>query len=131
MSVRRRALAIGAALLALAGCTSKPDYPTYHFKSLAELADTLKPAGWSCSGARDEGQTRDSIAKYGWTQASCNDGALALYSSDAKRAELQANPWNALKPGWCRLDGGNWMVSGAQYQVEDAEKIVGGRKQCG
>lgn len=60
----------------------------------------------------------------------CEDGAIVIWTSDAKRAQLKTSAGNELQPGHCRIDGGNWTVTGTQYAVEDAQKQLGGKKTC-
>ncbi len=122
--MRTKTVAAAAlALIALAGCGHK-DYSQTHFQSTADLAKLID---WTCSSA---GSDADNLGKYGFSSIPCDDGSITLFNSDAKRDELESAPQNALKSGWCRIDGGNWSVSGSQYKVEDAEKILGGTKTC-
>jgi hypothetical protein len=116
-------IAVGA--IELAGCATK-DYTTYQFKSTDQLAGVI---GWQCVGG-DEVETRNSIARFGFMNDPCDDGYINLWNSDAKRDEIQGKPFNAMKPGTCRIEGGNWTVGGAQYQVEEAAKKLGGEKTC-
>ena len=127
----KRTIAV-AAILALSGCGSA-DYSQTQFKSIEELASVVSSVdGWSCSTSRldDEAHASESIAKNGWAPGTCEAGALAIYGSDAKRVALAAEPYNALKPGSCRLDGGNWTVWGQQYAVQTAKARMGGTLTC-
>lgn len=112
----------------LTGCSSTPSsYADYHFKSLEELAAVLDKAGWNCGDSvPDESATNASLGKYEWAQDTCDRGSIAVFASDAKRAEILSHDFNALEPGKARIDGGNWEVQGDQYMVEDAHKVLGG-----
>lgn len=119
------------AVLAVAGCASVPDYSEYHFKSVNELIAVVERAGWSCvDSTKDEAATANDLAQYGYANEACSNGSVTIVSSDAKRAQLDANPGNALRSGECRLDGGNWSVWGQQYLVEDAQKVMQGSLTC-
>lgn len=122
------------ALFLLVGCGAQPaDYSQYQFKSTAELGKTVEQlAGWSCTSTYrdDEEHTRESLGRYGFASLPCSNGSVSLIASDAKRAELAANPGNKLTPGNCRLDGGNWSIWGQQYIVEAAQKAMKGRLSC-
>jgi hypothetical protein len=127
------ALITGGTLL-LSGCGAQPaDYSQRQFKSAAELAKTVEQlAGWKCSETDrdDDSHTADSLAKYGFASVPCDNGSVTIIASDAKRAELAANPGNAIKAGYCRLDGGNWQVWGQQYIVQTAQKAMQGKLTC-
>lgn len=120
-------------VLLLSGCSNtSTSYVDYHFKSLEELADVLKKADWDCGDSVDgEEATNNSLAKYEWAQESCDRGSIALFASDAKRAEIVGHSFNALEPGKARIDGGNWEVLGDQYKVDDAQKLLGGTRTLG
>lgn len=77
--------------------------------------------------ADDKAQTDASLSEHGFASAPRNRGAIVIYASGEKRTELQANPANALEAGKARLEGGNWAVTGDQYIVEDAQKVLGGK----
>lgn len=119
-------LAVAAsALLLLTACSH--DYASEHFKSTAQVA---KIAGWQCDDAEDVQATQTDLRRRGFSSVPCGDGAITLWVSDAKRTELQSMPANALRSGWCEIDGGNWTLAGTQHAVEDAEKQLGGDKKC-
>ena len=120
--------------LLIAGCSGSADYARKQFGSVNELATTVSAVeGWSCMTDQfgDEAHTRESIATDGWASGTCSAGSLAIYGSDAKRLELASSEWNALLPGQCRLDGGNWSVWGQQYAIEAAQKKMSGKLTCG
>lgn len=123
-----------AAVLLLAGCGAQPaDYSQRQFKSTAELARAVEQlAGWNCSETErdDEAHTNESLAKYGWAFVSCSNGSVTIVASDAKRAELAANPGNKLNPGYCQLEGGNWSIWGQQYIVQAAQTAMQGKITC-
>jgi hypothetical protein len=120
--------------LLITGCSGGADYSKKQFGSVNELATAVSAVeGWSCMTDQlgDETHTREALALYGWASGTCSAGSLAIYGSDAKRSELASNEWNALLPGKCRLDGGNWSVWGQQYAVEAAQKKMSGELTCG
>lgn len=124
---RSTLLAVAAiAVLAGAGCSSH-DYTSEHFKSTSQVA---KIAKWDCGTDDTEDRTRSDLEQYGFSSLPCEDGAIVIWTSDAKRAQLETSAGNELQPGHCRIDGGNWTVTGTQYAVEDAQKQLGGKKTC-
>lgn len=123
--MKKWATLIGAAVLAASGCAGARA-ADQSFESTEDLAKAL---GWKCSGS-DAAKTKRSLQEFGWAQAACDSSHLTIFESDAKRNEIQGLSWNALKPGWCRIEGRNWSAGGTQYIVEDAHKRVGGRLTC-
>lgn len=121
----RIALAL-AGLALVASCGGQVNYAEHNFKSMNEIADLI---GWACTDG-DEDYTKVSIEKYGWAQAPCSNGSLGIWESEAKRREILDAPQNALDAGWCRIEGGNWSVSGSQFQVEEAQKKLNGKLVC-
>lgn len=117
--------AVAAALL-LAGC-GQSDYSEHTFKSVEDLIDAT---GWDCSLADDETATSESLDKFGFASSPCSNGYATIWESDAKRTEIQNNGKNDLKPGWCRVEGGNWTVGGAQFVAEEAHENLGGSIEC-
>lgn len=121
-------------LLLLAACGAQPgDYSNRQFQSVAELAKTVEEvAGWECvySDRDNESHTSDSLAKYGAAAAPCSNGAVTIFASDKVRADQDAEPYNALKPGYCQIVGGNWRVWGQQYIVQAAQKAMQGKLTC-
>lgn len=128
---------VGLALcvaFALAGCGAQAgDYSERQFASAKELAQTVEQlAGWTCSESDldDKAHTDDHLYEYGFWSVGCNNGAVTIYASDARRTDLASKPWNQLESGECRIDGGNWSVSGQQYIVETAHKAMQGTLTC-
>lgn len=122
----KRLTLASSALLLVAGCSSI-NYAEHHFVSTDELA---RASGWNSCSTSDERKTREMIGQYGFLSEPCSGGAVIIWASDAKRQESHAQPWNALEAGECRIDGGNWTVTGTQYAVEDTQKRLGGAKTC-
>lgn len=130
----KRSLLVPVLAVVFVGCGSgATDYSQQQFQSAQDLARVVANAtGWTCSTSdqQDTTHTAASLSRYGFISVPCSDGSVTIVTSDAKRAELAANPGNAIRSGHCRLDGGNWSVWGSQYAVEAAEKSMGGTLTC-
>lgn len=111
-------LAMSAVLLA--GCAGPAKDAEY--KDINDLGKAYEQAvgdGMDCS------ETKNKIEDYGWVQTTCGPtGIIMMFTSDAKREEIKKK--NPLEAGRMWIQGKNWLVEGDQYQVEKAQKVLGG-----
>lgn len=111
-----------AALGSIAGC-GQTNWAEHNFEKTTDIAALID---WECTNDTKEYSQRQ-LREDGFAHTPCTEGAINLWVSDAKRDEFRASPLDA---GQCRIDGGNWTVSGTQYKVEDAHKKLGGELAC-
>lgn len=92
------------------------------YKDINDLGKAVEQSigdGMKCS------ETKNKIEQYGWVQTPCGPtGIIMMFTSDAKREEIKKK--NPLEPGRLWIQGKNWLVEGDQYQMEKAQKALGG-----
>lgn len=115
MTVRR--LAVGTVLaLVLTGCGGGDA----EYGDVNELAAAYGDAvGVECS------ETTNEIDDHGWVQTTCGGtGVVMMFTSDDKREEIiEKNP---LDTGERYLQGGEWLISDTQFNIEEAQSALGG-----
>lgn len=109
------------ALFLVASCASPAKDAEY--ASINDLGAAYEQAvgnGMKCS------ETKNSIDDYGWVQTGCGQTTiLMMFTSDAKREEIKQK--NPLDPGRRLLQSKNWLIEGAQFEIEKAQQVLGGQ----
>jgi hypothetical protein len=119
--MKKSLVPIAAAALLLAGCAGPLKDAEY--KNINDLGAAYEQAignGMKCS------PTKNSIDDYGWVQTTCGQtGIIMMFTSDAIREEIKRK--NPLEEGRRLIQGKNWLIEGAQYEIEKAQQVLGGQ----
>ena len=105
-------------LIALTGCGGGQADAEY--EDVNELAAAYGDAvGVECS------ESSNDIDDNGWVQTTCGDTAVVMmFTSDDKREEIISN--NPLDAGERYLQGGEWLIVDTQFNIEEAQSVLGG-----
>lgn len=105
-------------MAALTACSS--GIADKNFESINDLGKAYeKAASVECR------ESSIDVQKYGWTNTGCGlQTTVAIFTSDAKREEIKQK--NPLDSGEVWIQGGNWLVTAAQYEAEEANESLKG-----
>lgn len=105
-------------VLALTACGAPGKGAAY--EDVNELAAAYGAAiGAECT------ETRGDINDYGWNQTNCGGASIIMtFTSYAKREEIKGK--NPLEPGELWLQAANWLIQDTQYNIEEAQPVLGG-----
>lgn len=114
----RKLLPAALLVLALTGCGGAQ--PDAEYADVNELAGAYGDAvGVECA------ETENEIDDNGWVQTTCGgSGIVMMFTSDDKREEIKGN--NPLDSGELYLQGGEWLIVDTQFNIEEAQKSLGG-----